>query len=102
MSNSFQVAPNVKKYRVLWLGCGCGTTSFQNPAVTGMVSVKSSGLMKDSTPSETILGKELVRCVTKPIKEAWYVIDFVNYRKGANFRVGKNNLPTSILEQSVP
>ncbi|ETO16421.1 hypothetical protein RFI_20918, partial [Reticulomyxa filosa] len=62
-----------------WLGTNCGTEAWQNPMKRGLVIVRSNGLMNDSVGVEAIVGHDVVRCVTKPVKQAWFEIDFQNY-----------------------
>ena len=57
----------------------CGRTQpYQNPAEAGFVRVISSGLMGDSAPLSAAVGRELVRCVTTPVKNSWFVFELVD------------------------
>jgi len=64
---------------VYWLATSCGTNNWMNPVQLNLISIRSSGFMHDSSPPQSIVGLESVRCVTKPIKHAWIVIDFKDY-----------------------
>ena len=64
---------------VHFLATKCNTQQWKNPAQLGTLSVRTSGLMEDSHPAHCIVGKQTVRCVTKPLKHAWVIIDFDNY-----------------------
>lgn len=54
------------------------TQAYVNPVLSGQVVVTSSSLMKDSVPVAAIVGRELVRCVTKPEENSWFSIDFLD------------------------
>jgi len=64
---------------VHFLGTKCNTQQWMNPAQLGFISIRTSGLMHDSTPAHCVVGNQVVRCVTKPLKHAWVVIDFHDY-----------------------
>eukprot|EP01084_Bolivina_argentea_P131569 232213_1 len=51
---------------------------YQNPAELGMVIVNSSQLMPDSEASAAFIGRECVRCVTRPSASCWFSIDFID------------------------
>lgn len=63
---------------IYFLGSKGGTEPFQNPADTGIVSVSSIGITKDSAPKDAVVGRTLVRCVTQPVENAWFCIDFLD------------------------
>ena len=57
----------------------CGRTQpYTNPAEAGFVKVVSSGLMDDSAPLSAAVGRELVRCVTTPVRNSWFVFELVD------------------------
>ena len=64
---------------VNFLATKCNTQQWQNPAQLGFISIRSSGLMHDSHPAHCVVGRQSVRCVTKPLKHAWIIIDFNDY-----------------------
>jgi len=64
---------------VTFLGTRCNTQQWQNPAQLGFIQIRTSGLMHDSAPAHMVVGRQSVRCVTKPLKHAWVVVDFQNY-----------------------
>lgn len=65
-----------------YLGTHGYTQPWQNPAVIGAVSVSSSPLASKPpcSPSSAIVGREIVRCVTVPGKDAWFAVDFLQHR----------------------
>ena len=48
-----------------------GIKPWKNPAMSGDIRVQSSSLMHDSQPLSAIVGRDSVRCVTKPEKNSW-------------------------------
>ncbi|ETO35938.1 hypothetical protein RFI_01124 [Reticulomyxa filosa] len=52
------------------------TALWRNPAETGVVTVTSSRLAKDSVPATTICGREVKRCVCMAEKNNWFIVDF--------------------------
>ncbi len=46
-------------------------------ADAGYVELKSSGMMGDSAPLSAVTGRDLVRCVTKPLRNSWIQLDLV-------------------------
>eukprot|EP00457_Paulinella_chromatophora_P000316 gb/GEZN01000316.1/.p1 GENE.gb/GEZN01000316.1/~~gb/GEZN01000316.1/.p1 ORF type:complete len:1660 (-),score=215.21 gb/GEZN01000316.1/:6-4985(-) len=65
-----------------FIGTRNGTTPWRNPAAQGLVRVESVELaMKPvpSAPCETIVGRDIVRCVTKPMKGAFFIVDLSTY-----------------------
>lgn len=57
----------------------CGFSQpYQNPCEAGLVKVSSSGLMIDSKPASAAVGREVVRCVTKPTRNSWFMFDFLD------------------------
>lgn len=61
---------------VYYIATHGGTREWTNPGTTGEIRVIPSTLMHDSTPASAALGRETVRCVTKPEKNSWFVFDF--------------------------
>jgi len=52
---------------------------WRNPAEAVMVIVSGSQLMKDSAPITSMVGRELVRCVTiQDQSNPWFSVDFVD------------------------
>lgn len=49
-----------------------------NPVRRGLAKTSSSSLVNDSQPSSAILGNASVRCVTKPISNSWFAVEFPN------------------------
>jgi len=62
-----------------FLGTIGGAQAWANPADAGFIKITTSGLMVDSTPASTAVGKEVVRCVTKPLRNSWYCFDLVDF-----------------------
>jgi hypothetical protein len=64
-----------------WLGTNRYTSEYKNPGLTGLVRCTSAPLATQppSAPASSAFGRDLVRCVTLPMKEAWFAIDFVNF-----------------------
>ena len=52
--------------------------AYQNPAKLGMVIVNTSEMMPDSAQCGAFIGRQCVRCVTKPSASCWFSIDFVD------------------------
>jgi SPRY domain/Sad1 / UNC-like C-terminal len=52
------------------------TSPWVNPVDAGYIDVTASSLMHDSHPVSAICGPDVVRCVTKPVANSWFVIDF--------------------------
>jgi len=79
-ADSFQYARDFDNNGlVTFLGTRCNTQQWMNPAQNGAIQIRTSGLMHDSAPAHMVVGRQSVRCVTKPLKHAWVVIDFQNY-----------------------
>jgi hypothetical protein len=57
---------------------GSGVTSDSPP----LVKVTAASVQADSKPATAICGREVVRCVSKPVENQWFALDF-----GANVRV---------------
>ena len=51
---------------------------YQNPAKLGMVIVNTSEMMPDSQPYAAFVGRQCVRCVTKPSASCWFSVDFID------------------------
>lgn len=62
-----------------YLGTNQNTTAWTNPSELGVVKVTASSLMLDSKPASAIVGREAVRCVTKPVPNQWFTIDFLDH-----------------------
>eukprot|EP01006_Ploeotia_vitrea_P052211 TRINITY_DN67660_c9_g12_i2.p1 TRINITY_DN67660_c9_g12~~TRINITY_DN67660_c9_g12_i2.p1 ORF type:complete len:1039 (+),score=601.97 TRINITY_DN67660_c9_g12_i2:75-3191(+) len=54
------------------------TQQWVNPAKAGLIKVTASSLMNDSTPATAVVGHDVVRCVTRPEANSWFIIDFVD------------------------
>eukprot|EP01083_Nonionella_stella_P007999 23029_1 len=64
---------------VYWLGCNYGTSpTWMNPSLCGLVEVTASSVMQDSKPLYSVVGDEVVRCVTRPIADQWIMIEFMD------------------------
>lgn len=59
------------------LGSIGGTMEWKNPADRGLVRITASSLMEDSASANAVVGRDVVRCVTKPENNAFFIIDFV-------------------------
>ena len=76
---TFRYQSDLDENGVMWYLGTCGRTqSYSNPAEAGFVKVVSSGLMGDSAPLSAAVGRELVRCVTTPVKNSWFVFELVD------------------------
>lgn len=51
---------------------------YVNPAKQGMVIVNTSEMMPDSQPYSAFIGRQCVRCVTKPSASCWFSVDFID------------------------
>ena len=51
---------------------------YVNPAKLGMVIVNTSEMMPDSQPYSAFIGRQCVRCVTKPSASCWFSVDFID------------------------
>eukprot|EP01083_Nonionella_stella_P224105 798025_1 len=60
------------------LGSDGGSRPWENPAKRGLCHVLCSSLMQDSVPAEAIVGREMVRCVTKPEHGAWFAVNLID------------------------
>jgi len=61
-----------------WLGTNGKTMGWSNPCGRGEVRILSSGLDPSSADPSTIAGRVAVRCVTRPMDHAWFIIDFLH------------------------
>jgi len=61
-----------------WLGTNGKTKPWSNPSHLKEVKLESSPLMRDSKDVSAIVGREAVRCVTKPVDKSWFQIDFLH------------------------
>ena len=76
---TFRYHSDLDENGVMWYLGTCGKTQpYANPAEAGFVKVVSSGLMGDSAPLSAAVGRELVRCVTTPVKNSWFVFELVD------------------------
>lgn len=76
---AFNHASDFDENGVFYYLGSCGKTQkWSNPADSGYLIVSSSGIMADSTPLSTVVGRELVRCVTKPVRNAWILFDLTD------------------------
>eukprot|EP01084_Bolivina_argentea_P256702 432294_1 len=78
--NKFEYSHDFDKNGFLYY---LGTKGFNhewcNPGASGLVTCKSSSLMADSQTIHAIVGRTVTRCVTKPLKSSWMMIDFKNF-----------------------
>lgn len=44
----------------------------------GLIRVSSSSLMDDSTPLSAVVGRDTVRCVTRPLPQSWIAVDLLD------------------------
>lgn len=63
-----------------WLGTCGGTQAWSNPCEAGFIKIKASTLMPDSLPLSSAVGRESVRCVTKPERNSWFRFEFSGFR----------------------
>lgn len=61
-----------------YLGSRGKTQAFSNPCLAGLVAVTCSGLANDSEPVSAAVGREAVRCVSKPVKNSWFCFELKN------------------------
>lgn len=61
------------------LGTVGGTEPWQNPATRGLVEVVSTTVVSNSNANTAILGRSLVRCVTKPEQDAYFQVNLKNH-----------------------
>eukprot|EP01083_Nonionella_stella_P191782 709582_1 len=59
-----------------YLGTDCGRSEWKNPHDRYSVTVTCRSLMKDSKNASAIVGRESVRCVSKPEDNQWFQVDF--------------------------
>lgn len=66
---------------VFYFGSEQWTRPFQNPGQSGKLVVDSSPLAQQppSSPAWSITGREAVRCVTHPVPNAFFSVDFRRY-----------------------
>jgi len=71
-----------KRGIMYYLGTKGYTQAWQNPGVIGAVNVTSTPLASHppSEPSWAIVGRDIIRCVTVPGKESWFMIDLLHWR----------------------
>jgi len=63
-----------------FLGCNYGQSSWRNPAELKLIRVTASSLATDSQPTSAAVGREAVRCVTKPEPNSWFMFDLTPSR----------------------
>jgi len=61
---------------VYWLATRGKTAPWQNPGQLGLVRVAASSVMNDSEPLHAAVGRDNVRCVTKPAEGSWMSFNF--------------------------
>lgn len=61
-----------------YLGSHGKTQAFSNPCMAGFVTVTCSDLANDSEPVSAAVGRETVRCVSKPVKNSWFCFELRN------------------------
>jgi len=61
-----------------YIGTHGNKDPWSNPAKSGLVKVTSSGILHDSVDETAVVGREVVRCVTKADPNAWFAVDFVD------------------------
>lgn len=64
---------------VYYLGTKHLTAPFANPVTQGVMDSFDSGMVGNSLPSKAALGREVLRCVTKPKIGAFMGFDFKEY-----------------------
>eukprot|EP01084_Bolivina_argentea_P060499 110532_1 len=57
-----------------------GNLSWQNPAISGKVIMRSSGVKNDSKPLSCLVGRDAVRFILTEQAGAWFSIDFLDLR----------------------
>jgi len=55
-----------------YLGTCAHTQVWSNPAEAGFVKIGCSGAMEDSAPMSALVGRDLVRLVSKPVRNSWF------------------------------
>ena len=64
---------------VFWyLGTCARTQVWSNPAEAGFVKISSSGCMDDSAPLSALVGRDLVRLVSKPVRHSWFSWELID------------------------
>lgn len=64
---------------VFWyLGTCAKTQVWSNPADAGFVKIATSGAMEDSAPLSALVGRDLVRLVSKPVRHSWFSWELVD------------------------
>ena len=57
----------------------CGKTQvWSNPAEAGFVKIATSGAMEDSAPLSALVGRDLVRIVSKPVRNSWFSWELID------------------------
>jgi len=62
------------------LGTNFGKDHWKNPETRGFVRVSASSVCPDSEKPSAVVGRSVVRCVTKPNENSWFAVDLVNFR----------------------
>jgi hypothetical protein len=62
-----------------FLGTRGLSSPWSNPCDLGLVRVTSSDLTHDSAPVSAAVGITVVRCVTKPVRNAFFCFDLLNF-----------------------
>jgi hypothetical protein len=63
---------------LFYIGSARKSAAWQNPASSGLVSVSCSSLLEDSVPEAAVVGRSVVRCVTKASKNSWFAVDLIS------------------------
>ncbi len=63
---------------VHYLATDDGTTAYRNPAEAGRMRVAASSILDNSEPAHAAVGRDAVRCATKPVPGSWFEFDFMD------------------------
>jgi len=63
-----------------YIGTNRNMEIWSNPAESHQIRVEASSLQHNSDPVTAIVGREVVRCVTLPNPNQWFLIDFMDRR----------------------
>jgi hypothetical protein len=78
----FTYSSDFDKNGIIWALATChGTRPWVNPMDAGLLRIHASSIMEDSAPLSSLVGRDLVRCVTKPIPHSWLVFDFLSDKR---------------------
>ena len=60
------------------------TKEWKNPCLGDIIHITTSGLMMDSEPPAAAVGREVVRCVTQPVRNSWFSFDLRDFSLAPN------------------